>query len=93
MATWQERHAAASHAMQSGAQDQAGGSNDGSPKHLRVGVNVALCDHAALVGLLISKGLITEEEYGNAMASAMEGEVRRYEERLSEAYGVEVKLY
>ncbi len=82
------RHAAASHAMQSGVQyEQSSGSQDGTPKHLRVGVNVALSDHGALVELLIVKGVITRLEYLTAIANAMEVEVVRYEQRLSERYG------
>jgi hypothetical protein len=77
------RHSAAQHAMQAGVsleQEQRPQAN--SPKHLRVGINTALCDHASLVKLLVGKGLITEEEYAKAIADGMEEEQRRYEERL-----------
>lgn len=70
------------HAMQSGvAYEQGRGGQDGTPKHLRVGVNVAMCDHGALVGLLIAKGIITDEEYAHAIRDEMRREVDRYEER------------
>lgn len=76
------------HAMQTGVGfDQSTGSDDGSPKHLRVGVNVALSDHGALVKLLIDKGLITEVEYMQAIVEGMRLEVQRYEKRMSEKNG------
>lgn len=90
---WQERYNSAAHAMQSGvAQDHALGSRDGSPKHLRVGVNSALVNQAALAKLLIDKGIITEDEYLIAVVEAMEDEVRRYEDMLTEAMSVSVHL-
>ena len=52
-----------------------------SPKHLRVGINSALVSHAALVKLLIEKGILTEGEYVASQADAMETEVALYEER------------
>ena len=69
------------HAMQTGvALDQAKGSNDGTPKHLRVGINCALSDHGALVKLLIAKGLFTEDEYYDHLIEFMQREVDRYEQ-------------
>jgi len=63
------------------------------PKHLRVGVNSALVDSAALAELLISKGIITEAEYLEALASAMEREAAQYEERLSAHFGKKITLH
>lgn len=88
-----DRHYAASHAVQTGVmyelhQDP----RSGEPKHLRTGLNVALCDHSALAQLLIRKGLMTEEEYLTAIAEEMEAEKRRYEERLSGTYGTKITL-
>lgn len=77
------RYLAASHAMQSGVlAEQQLGSTDGSPKHLRVGVNSGAVCLAALTGLLIAKGVITLDEYERANADEMEIEQKRYEERL-----------
>ena len=94
-----ERWLAASHAMQSGvaaemqlAQDHGERHPSTEPKHLRVGINNALCDHAALVKLLIAKGLITEAEYLKAIADAMEEEKQFYEKRLSNIYGKPITL-
>ena len=79
--------------MQTGvAFDHEKGSDDGSPKHLRTGINSAMSDHGALVKLLIRKGLITEQEYLDAIADAMEEERDRYEQHLEQAYGVKVTL-
>lgn len=74
--------------MQSGvATEMEYGSAATEPKHLRVGVNSALVDGAALAGLLVAKGVITEEEYLEAIASGMEREAKAYEQRLSEWLG------
>lgn len=87
----EERHLpylAAVHAMQSGVSlEQEMGGGDGSPTSLRVGVNVAMSDHAALVKLLIQKGVITDAEYRAAIEDEMNREVRRYERRLGVTLG------
>lgn len=61
-------------------------------KHLRVGVNSSMVDHAGLVSLLIEKGVITDEEYISRIADAMEREVALYEAELSERIGAEIHL-
>lgn len=87
------RYQALAHAMQSGvATDQERGSKDGTPKHLRVGINSALVETSALGGLLVSKGIITADEYQDAILEMMAAEVDRYEKLLSERYGIEIKL-
>jgi hypothetical protein len=89
----QDRYHAALHAVQSGvAAEHSHGSRDGTPKQLRVGVNSALVNDAALASLLIGKGVITLDEYEAAIADEMEVEQRRYEERLSVAMGKPVTL-
>ena len=91
--TPQERYRDAVHAMQSGvAMEMQSGSNDTTPKHLRVGVNSALVDSAALAELLIAKGVITEAEYLETIAAGMEREAAAYEQRLSEHYGSKITL-
>jgi hypothetical protein len=88
-----ERYQRAAHAMQSGvAAEMAGGSRDTEAKHLRVGVNSALVSQAALVRVLVEKGIITNEEYALAVCEEMEREVKRYEERLTRDRGVKVTL-
>jgi hypothetical protein len=85
------RHQALSHAMQSGvAVDME--QKPEHPKHFRVGINVALVDHASLVKLLCDKGLITYEEYLTAIVDGMEREVKRYEDLLSARLGTRVTL-
>lgn len=82
LAEAEARYLRACHAMQSGvALEHSQGSNDGSPKHLRVGINSAHVSTAALLGLLIEKGLLTYEEYVIAVADQMEAEVALYEAR------------
>lgn len=72
----------AAHGMQTGvAHEMNNGSKATQPKHLRVGVNTAMVDHAALVWLLIEKGVITEAEYLESIRKAMNHELCLYEER------------
>lgn len=79
--------------MQTGvAVDQARGSQDGTPKHLRTGINAAMADLAGLATLLIEKGVFTREEYTKAIADSMEREKQRYEEHLAASYGLKVSL-
>jgi hypothetical protein len=81
------------HAMQAGvAIEQSSGSQDGTPKHLRVGINARACDHAALVRLLIAKGVFTEDEYMVAITDEMNAEAERYEFRLMFQMGKKISL-
>lgn len=81
------------HAMQSGvAQSLHIDPSSGSPKHLRVGVNMALVEVGALAGLLIEKGLFTREEYDAALVKGLRQEVQQYEANLSRLMGASVKL-
>lgn len=90
-----ERYLRALHAMQSGVAMEMGlpeRQKATEPKHLRTWINVAMCDHAALVKVLVAKGIITDAEYFAALADQVEEEVRRYEQRLSEATGSRITL-
>lgn len=88
-----KRYQAAGHAVQTGVKmEQELGSRDTDPKHLRVGVNMAMVDQAGLVRLLIARGIITSREYVVAIADEAEREAARYEERLSKALGSKVTL-
>lgn len=81
------------HAMQSGvAMKMNYDPDDTSPKHLRVGVNSALCDQAALVRLLVEKGIITQAEYEAAITDEMGREVERYEQWLTNHLGGKTKI-
>ena len=80
------------HAMQSGVAAKMNRDNsDTLPKHLRVGVNFAMVDSAALATLLMKKGIITEEEYYDALIERMQAEVAAYEAWLNESYGANTK--
>ena len=48
-------------------------------KHLRVGLNLSKADMLALVLLLIEKGIITEEEYVEAVRLGANEELARYQ--------------
>lgn len=95
-----QRLEVAQHAMQSGVamelrldqRDKGGDWHDHSHKHLRVGVNSALCEVAVCARLLIAKGIITQEEYAEALAQQMEDEKATYEKMLKARTGSEIKL-
>lgn len=90
------RYIRAGHAVQSGVKTELellGAQRAGAdPKHLRVGVNMAMVDSGAVATLLIKKGIITEEEYLEALAVGVEEEVKKYEERLFKKTGTSIKL-
>ena len=93
MSDHKQRWMDAAHAMQSGvAMEMNYREMPTQPKHLRVGINSAMTDHSGLVKLLINKGLITEDEYIEAIADAMVKEKERYEETLSQLLGSKVTL-
>lgn len=74
--------------MQSGvAMEMNYDSKSTEPKHLRVGVNSAMVESASLAELLINKGVITADEYLEAIAAGMEREAKRYETELSQRFG------
>lgn len=90
----QVRYRVALHGVQSGVvmEIELGVASDATPKHLRVGVNAAMSDHAALVYLLVEKKIITELEYFRSMAKFMEREKESYEKSLSQRLGKRVTL-
>lgn len=86
--TSHKRYVAALHAVQSGvALDHSRGSQDGTPKHLRVGIASNMITEAGLARLLIDKGLITIDEYDQYVADEAEREQARYENRLNVKLG------
>jgi hypothetical protein len=79
------------HALQSGI-EYSKNEFEREHKHLRVGISTAHVDHSALASLLIKKGIITQEEYLDALVEAMETEVKRVEAELSIVYGAKITL-
>ena len=78
-----KRYLRACHAMQTGVATKMHiYPAETSPKHLRAGVNSAMVDTGAVIGLLIKKGVFTEEELYEALADKMEEEVKLYEDAL-----------
>jgi hypothetical protein len=61
-------------------------------KHLRTGIDVTKSDQGSLVALLIEKGVITDDEYLDAIVAGMEREKALYEQSLSEYMGTPIKL-
>lgn len=96
--TQQERYAHAAHGMQSGVatdmetDPDARSQGASTAKHLRVGVNSALVNNQAIAELLIAKGIITLDEYTEAVTKAMEAEKARYERLLTERFGYPIHL-
>jgi hypothetical protein len=83
----------AMHAIQTGvAMELRKDPSSASPKHLRVGINSMLCNQAALVKVLVAKGLITQEEYATAVVEEANLEVERQEKTLRDDFGIEVNL-
>lgn len=62
------------------------------PKHMKTGLNVCMSDHGALAGLLIAKGVITEEEYLDAICDNLAEEVKSYERMLTKRMGADITL-
>lgn len=81
------------HAMQSGvAMKMNYDPMETTPKHLRVGVNAAMADQAALAQLLMAKGVISEDEYYDALIASMEREVAMYQDWLSKHTDANITL-
>lgn len=74
------RYAYAAKQMQTGVEFTMGPGT--TPKHLRVGVNSAMSEHAGLAWLLIKKGLISREEYLRSIADRMEEEAERLRQEI-----------
>jgi hypothetical protein len=89
----QDRYMFLMHAVQSGvAMTMNYDTHPTEPKHLRTGINSALVNQAAVVRLLVAKGIITEEEYYEALVKEAEAEVRSYEQALSERLKAKITL-
>lgn len=81
---WKRRYDGAVHAQQSAVAAMMAaelGSVEGPEiirvlKHLRVGVNNAMADIGALYGLLVEKGVLTDEEARRAILAAAEREAK-----------------
>lgn len=83
------------HAVQSGVAYQMEKDPNGAattPKHLRVGVNMAMVEHSALALLLMKKGIITDVEYYEMLIVQATAEKEKYELVLSQMYGGSIKL-
>lgn len=84
-----DRYHRATHCIQAGSKLMA--SRNGEHPQSRIGINIAMRDHASLVELLVTKGVITQDEVIEAYANGAETEVRALEEQLGSG-GVSIKL-
>lgn len=92
---WEPRrtYEQAMHAVQTGvAMNIDLDPRESAPKHLRVGVNSALLNQAAIARLLIARGVFTEAEYIEAITAEANKEAEMYEALLSKHFGRPVKL-
>lgn len=87
--TFQERYSAALHRVQTAIGFKFGLEYPwmderllSALKHIRVGVDGAKADQGGLAHLLIKKGIITQEEYFDAIAEFMEREAESQQEEL-----------
>lgn len=88
-----ETYNSLAHAVQSGVKAKASYTDEETtPVSLRVGVNMAMVDSAALASLLIEKGIISEEEYLSSLEEAARQEVSRYERELSAHHNSNITL-
>jgi hypothetical protein len=91
-----DEYTALVHAVQTGVmyrmKYEEGDTAETSPKHLRTGVNSALCDTGALAKTLIEAGVITLEAYRDNLIYFLKLEVESYEKYLSEKIGADIKL-
>ncbi len=62
-----------------------------TPKHMRTGIDMTKSDIGGLAGLLIEKGVFTEEEYVTALCEAAEKEADGYENELSIRFGRNIR--
>jgi len=90
-----KRYLELAHAIQCAAGFMIEGnySNEGTPKHLRTGVNMAMCEHGALVSLLVEKGIITEDEYADKMIEVLEKELQSYKDKAKELTGADIEFH
>lgn len=73
----------AAHGVQSSIafEMETGQNNASEPKHLRVGIDLQKAEMWGLIELLISKGILTEEEYAEQMRIAVNTELA-YREKM-----------
>ena len=84
-----DRYQRLGHAIQTGIKIllEANATRDCEPKHLRVGINLSKVDHAAMVSLLIKKGIITQTEYFAALEEFALREAESYERQVQLVLG------
>lgn len=84
----------AMHAMQTGVAHMIERDrSEASLKHIRVGINSALCSVSALMLILVEKGLVTEEEYFTKLLELVKEDVKDYEAKLTQLIGKPITLH
>jgi len=92
--TFREEYERLGHAIQSGIATLIGHNDNATrdPKHLRTGLNLVMSDTASLGRLLIRKGIITEDEYFEAVLEGLREEKARVTAEIKSKLGLDVTL-
>lgn len=80
------------HAIQTGVAYEMNRSNIAEPKHLRTGLNCVMADLGSMTRLLVKKGIISEDEYYEAIIEGLKKEVADSERRLKDLLGMSITL-
>lgn len=94
---FEEAYARLCHAIQTGLAYMQSSSSPAfksifEPKHLRVGIDLRALENAAIVGLLVEKGVFTVEEFQSALLTEMAKEVAASEKKISDVLGGGTKI-
>jgi hypothetical protein len=63
------------------------------PKHLRTGLDCVMADLGSLTRLLVQKGVITEDEYFEAILDGLRREIEAYEARIKARMGGHTSIH
>ena len=78
----QDEYMALMHQMQTGVAFTMHRSDEASPKHLRVGVNSAICMVSALVKTLVEADVIIWEDFRDSEIEMLKQDIESYKSRL-----------
>lgn len=88
------RYHAHGHAIQTGIKVlmETGNARQCETKHMRTGIDLSKVDHAALVELLVEKGLFTRTEYFRKLEMMAARERERYQDEVQRVLGPKFTL-
>lgn len=74
--------------LDTGSPDVNSDPNLNAHKHLRVGIDTNKADLGSISRLLVKKGLISDDEFKQAILEGLELEKASYEDQLNERFGL-----